>query len=219
MGLLYRAFVEKFNKEQEERQDGNPYQWKSLPNLTELGKWTTPERINPELYKEISRHKIDTTKAISKIYEISETTRLQAKTITETYEELQYVLQHTTNWEEVRAIIQKTAEQSKRLAISKFIQKKTKNELQETTPLMPSTFHQAFDTMLQRKKTTKQPMLSATSLSTTFIRPVRNENLLPKNPIITSNTQTEGEEMDTTEEIEEIREDPATIFSTLLSLR
>ncbi|KAG1406845.1 hypothetical protein G6F60_002625 [Rhizopus arrhizus] len=76
-----------------------------------FGKWTTPERINPELYKEISRHKIDTTEAVAKIYEISETTRFQAKAITEIYEELQYVLQHTTNWEEARDIIQKSAEQ------------------------------------------------------------------------------------------------------------
>ncbi|KAG1277898.1 hypothetical protein G6F66_012185 [Rhizopus arrhizus] len=167
MELLYRAFVKRFNKEQEEKQDGNPLPVEITTELDgtsdqqqeenfkrfrknrkkyEQGKWTTPERINPELYKEISRHKIDTTEAVAKIYEISETTRFQAKAITEIYEELQYVLQHTTNWEEARDIIQKSAEQSKRLAIFGFTQTKhqeriAKNYAIDALNLPPSIRH------------------------------------------------------------------------------
>ncbi|KAG1135877.1 hypothetical protein G6F37_012034 [Rhizopus arrhizus] len=84
MELLYRAFVKRFSKEQEEKQDGNPLPVEITAELDGT------KRINPELYKEISRHKIDTIEAVAKIYEISETTRFQAKTITEIYEELQY---------------------------------------------------------------------------------------------------------------------------------
>ena len=89
-----------------------------------LRKWTTPGWINPELYKELNQQKIDTTEAISKIYEISDTTRFQVQAITEIYEELYYIIQNTTNGEEARNIIQKTAEQSKRLVIFGFVQTK-----------------------------------------------------------------------------------------------
>jgi hypothetical protein len=71
-----------------------------------LDKWTTPERINAELYKEISKHKVDATDVISKIYDIAETTRFQAKVATEIFEQLQYVFQSSNDIEETKQILQ-----------------------------------------------------------------------------------------------------------------
>ncbi|KAG1021280.1 hypothetical protein G6F43_014285 [Rhizopus delemar] len=85
--------------------------------------------VDTTLYKEISRHKTDTTEAISKIYDIADTTRFQAKVATEMYEELQYVLQRTNTLEEARDILQRTAEQSKRLAIFGLIQAKNQERI------------------------------------------------------------------------------------------
>ena len=84
----------------------------------------------------------------------------------------------------------------------------TKKELQKTTPLTPSISHQASDTICQRKRITKRPMRSAMSSLTSSIKPVGKEILSPNSPTAISNTPTEGEEMDTAEEIEEIQEVP-----------
>ncbi|EIE83903.1 hypothetical protein RO3G_08608 [Rhizopus delemar RA 99-880] len=150
MEALYSAFIRRYQQEQEERQNGTflPVEITSeLEDTSEqqqeenfkrfrknskrytLDKWTTPERINSELYKEISRHKTDTTDAISKIYDIADTTRFQAKFATEIYEELQYVLQRTNILEEAREILQRTTEQSKRLAIFGLIQAKNQERI------------------------------------------------------------------------------------------
>lgn len=88
-----------------------------------------PERINSELYKEISKHKTDTTDAISKIYDIADTTRFQAKVATEIYEEIQYVLQQANTLDETRDVLQRTAEQSKRLAIFGLTQAKNQERI------------------------------------------------------------------------------------------
>ncbi|KAG1390018.1 hypothetical protein G6F58_013123 [Rhizopus delemar] len=95
---LYAEFARRQAQEQEEKQGRNNLPVEiitELDNVTEQqqeenfkrfrrdtkrykqGKWTTPERVNSELYREIGKHKSDTSDVISKIYEITETTRRQ----------------------------------------------------------------------------------------------------------------------------------------------
>ena len=113
----------------EQQQDENFKRFRKECKRYELDKWTTPERINSELYKEINKHKSDTSDVISKIYEITETTRFQAKFTAQIYEQLQYVLQQSSNLDEARAIIQRTTDQSKRLAIFGFSQAKNQERV------------------------------------------------------------------------------------------
>ncbi|KAG1529981.1 hypothetical protein G6F51_013981 [Rhizopus arrhizus] len=59
----------------------------------------------------------------------TKTTRFQAKFTAEIYEQLQYVLQQSSNLDEARAIIQRTTDQSKRLAIFGFSQAKNQERV------------------------------------------------------------------------------------------
>ncbi|KAG1446337.1 hypothetical protein G6F55_011587 [Rhizopus delemar] len=147
---LYAEFARRQAQEQEEKQGRNNLPVEiitELDNVTEQqqeenfkrfrrdtkryeqGKWTTPERINSELYREIGKHKSDTSDVISKIYEITETTRFQAKVATEIFEQLQYVLQQAASLDEARTIIHRTTEQSKRLAIFGLSQAKNQERI------------------------------------------------------------------------------------------
>ncbi|KAG1369074.1 hypothetical protein G6F61_012644 [Rhizopus arrhizus] len=147
---LYAEFIRRYTQEQEDKQsraslpveittelenvseqqqDENFKRFRKECKRYELDKWTTPERINSELYKEINKHKSDTSDVISKIYEITETTRVQAKVAAEIYEQLQYVVQQSSNLDEARAIIQRTTEQSKRLAIFGLSQAKNQERV------------------------------------------------------------------------------------------
>ncbi|KAG2216301.1 hypothetical protein INT45_012479, partial [Circinella minor] len=78
----------------------------------ELDEWTIPERINNDLYKEISKYKTETSDIISKIYKISDTTRFQAKVAAEIYEQLKYVLEQSKDLAEAQTILSITNEQS-----------------------------------------------------------------------------------------------------------
>ncbi|KAI9470509.1 MAG: hypothetical protein EXX96DRAFT_584586 [Benjaminiella poitrasii] len=69
-----------------------------------LDEWTTPERVNGPIYKEISRSKINLIEAINEIYDITETTKFQAKVAVEIYEQLQYLLKNELSPEQIRPV-------------------------------------------------------------------------------------------------------------------
>ncbi|KAG1181129.1 hypothetical protein G6F36_010105 [Rhizopus arrhizus] len=106
------------------------FQWKALPSWTALqsnskkkissvseGTQNDMNRENGQLLRE------------SIIYEITETTRFQAKVATEIFEQLQYVLQQAASLDEARTIIHRTTEQSKRLAIFGLSQAKNQERI------------------------------------------------------------------------------------------
>lgn len=164
-----------------------------------------PERVNLELDKEIYKYNIDTTEAIFRIYEITETTRFEAKNITETYEDLQYVLQHTNSWEEARNIIQKATEQSKRLAIFEFIQTKNEERIArnfaiDALNLPPSIRHH-----VAKKGNHRTTNAFTDEFIDTLPSPLGTRSYCQETNS-TSNTTTGVEGMDTTEETDDIRE-------------
>ncbi|KAG2215398.1 hypothetical protein INT45_009472 [Circinella minor] len=228
MEVLYRAFVKRFNKEREEKQDGAPLPVELTAELDGTGE--LQQEQNFKKLRKIQRNmhwesgqlqnestlnftKNSTDKKLTKLKQYQRYTRSATQLIFKHKPLLKYMKNYNTSYKtpqigkKLKTLFKKQQNKANAWRYLDLSKRRTKNELPKIMPLMHSISLQALDIMYQRKKITRQQTPLTTNLWTISTKPDGKEILSQNNIQVTTNLHSETEEMDTTETIEAIQED------------
>lgn len=216
MEALYSAFIRRYQQEQKKNKTGSSYQWKLLPNSK------TPVNNNRKITSNVSEKTVkDTlwtnepppnastvscTKKSINIKQTPPTLSPRFMTLQIQHVSKPKLLQKFTkkfnmsynkqiHWTKLETYFKEQQNNQNAWQSLDSPKPRTKNVFQKITPLMPSISQPVSDIMYPRKRTSKQPMHSATNSWTASTKLDGNKKSSP-NHLPTTSTTTEIEAME-----------------------